>query len=96
MPIYEYRCPDCAVFERVFGMQSVPDSLNCPTCPGTARRRISAPRLSKVDSAAFGLIEATERSASEPAVVSSPAPGRRSGPRQKYTSNPLHQKLPRP
>lgn len=57
---------------------------------------MSAPRLSTAGSAAFQLIDATKRSAHEPAVVNSPNPGQRSGPAQKYTSNPLHKKLPRP
>ena len=96
MPTYEYRCADCPGFDRVFEMRSVPDSVSCPTCQGTAKRRISAPRLSKANSAAFGLIDATERSAYEPAVVNSLTPGLPSGAGQKYTSNPLHRKLPRP
>ena len=96
MPTYEYRCPDCADFDLVFEMRSVPDSVSCPTCACTARRRMSAPGISTASSAAFRLIDDTKRSAHEPVVVNSPAPGRRSGPAQKYTLNPLHKKLPRP
>ncbi len=96
MPIYEYRCPECAIFDLVFAMRSVPDTVGCPTCTAIARRRMSAPRFSRTRSPAFRLIEAAERSASEPEVVNSPAPGRGSGSGLKYTSNPLHQKLPRP
>jgi hypothetical protein len=57
---------------------------------------MSAPRISTAGSAAYRLIDSTKRSAHEPAVVNSPGPGQRSGPGQKYTSNPLHKKLPRP
>ena len=96
MPTYEYRCPDCADFDLVFEMRSVPDSVTCPACAGTARRRMSAPRISAAGSAAYRLIDSTKRSAHEPMVVNSPGPGQRSGPTQRYTSNPLHRKLPRP
>ena len=96
MPTYEYRCPECADFDLIFPMFSVPDAVSCPTCTAPATRRMSAPRLSSAGSAAFGLIEQTQRSAHEPAVVNTPGPGRRSGPAPRYTSNPLHHKLPRP
>ncbi|WP_026554150.1 FmdB family zinc ribbon protein [Arthrobacter sp. 35W] len=95
MPLYEFRCPRGTVFEASFAMADAPQQLDCPDCSAPARRRISAPRLSIAGTAAFGLIDAAKRSAHEPAVVSSPAPGGGSrGPR--YTANPLHQKLPRP
>ncbi|PPB50120.1 hypothetical protein C4K88_05480 [Arthrobacter pityocampae] len=96
MPIYEYRCPRCDVFELTRGMGSAPAEEDCPTCGQRARRRISAPRLARTGTAAFRLIDAAERSASEPRVVSGtpPAPGRSARP--AYSTNPLHQKLPRP
>lgn len=96
MPTYEFRCPECTDFDLIFDMRSVPDVAQCPRCGGTSRRRVSAPRLSRGGSAAARLIESTQRSAHEPEVVDSPAPRRRSAPTQRYTSNPLHQKLPRP
>lgn len=94
MPIYEFRCQQCSVFEESHRMDSVPDMVSCPTCRRPAPRKISAPRLSVSGSAAFKLIDATKRSAHEPEVVSSlPAAGRRK--KQQYTENPLHRKLPR-
>lgn len=96
MPTYEFRCPDCTDFDLVFAMRSVPENATCPTCGASARRRVSAPRLSRAGSAASRVIDAAERSAHEPETVSS-LPGRaRSAPAQRYTANPLHQKLPRP
>ena len=95
MPLYEFRCPDGVRFEANFPMAQVPSTAPCPECGEPARRRVSAPRLSRAGSAAYGLIEAGERSAHEPEVVRSTAPGGGTrGP--KYTANPLHRKLPRP
>ncbi|CEA09187.1 Zinc ribbon domain protein [Arthrobacter saudimassiliensis] len=94
MAVYEYRCPDCTDFDAVFPIGEAADSVPCPTCAGPAGRRISSPFLSRSGSAAYRLIDATKRSADEPAVVSSPGPGtRRPAP---VTTNPLHRKLPRP
>lgn len=96
MPIYEFRCEICALFEQVHPMSRVPDLVDCPRCQAPARRVMSAPHLSASGSAAFGLIEQSARSASEPEVVRSTSPGLRSGAAVRVTANPLHHKLPRP
>jgi putative FmdB family regulatory protein len=94
MPIYEYRCPECSVFELICGMGEAPDSTRCPSCGATSPRKMSAPHLSRAGSAEFRLIDDSKRSAHEPPVVTAlPGKGRT---RPAYTSNPLHQKLPRP
>ncbi|MCQ1988188.1 zinc ribbon domain-containing protein [Arthrobacter sp. zg-Y844] len=101
MPLYAYRCVAggsagliCADFEVQLAMGSAPSSLPCPACGAPARRRFTAPNLSRASSTAYRLIESTQRSASEPAVVRSPVPGTR--PAGNMTTNPLHRKLPRP
>ncbi|TFC26787.1 zinc ribbon domain-containing protein [Cryobacterium sp. TMT2-18-3] len=96
MPIYEFLCADCLSFELILPMGTAPDVVACPTCRGDARRRITAPHISRTASSAFALIDAASRSAHEPAVVDSKKPGVRTGQTPRYTSNPLHQKLPRP
>ena len=93
MPLYEFRCHDGTVFEATFTMAEVPDQQACPGCGQPARRRISPPRLSIAGTAAYSLIDATKSSAHAPPVVSSTGPVGRA---QRYTQNPLHQKLPRP
>jgi putative FmdB family regulatory protein len=41
MPIYEYQCDNCGVFE--YSQRITEDSLKkCPTCKGKVRRLISA------------------------------------------------------
>lgn len=74
-------------------MNSRPDVIECPSCGGASRRMISSPNLGRGASTAMTLQDATRASADRPAVVAGPPPG---GRRQKVTTNPLHQKLPRP
>lgn len=94
MPLYEFRCSEGTVSEAQFPMAAIPEQVDCPQCGGLATRRISAPKLSVANTAGFQLIDSTKRSAYEPEVVTSiPGAGRRRGAR--YTSHPLHRKLPR-
>ena len=95
MPLYAYRCADCMDFEVQMPMSQVEKSVSCPECGARASRRFTAPNLSLSSSPAYKLIESTERTAAEPAVVSSPGP-RRTQAGTGFTRNPLHQKLPRP
>ncbi|ALU39191.1 hypothetical protein AS188_04835 [Kocuria flava] len=94
MPLYEYRCPACGVFEALRSMGAAGAEQACPGCGAPARRLMSAPGLSRTGSAAARLIERTEATASEPGVVAAPPPGPRTGPRR--STNPLHRRLPRP
>ncbi|WFR71680.1 zinc ribbon domain-containing protein [Prescottella defluvii] len=95
IPLYQFRCDHCGPFDRTFTMATVPDTSACPDCASDARRQVTAPRLGHGASTQMRLLDATARSASEPAVVQGP---RRGGGRtaQKVTTNPLHRKLPRP
>jgi putative FmdB family regulatory protein len=94
VPTYAYRCGACGDFDAVFPMASAPAQLDCRACGDTARRVFSPPHLGAGASTAMGLLDATRRTASDPAVVASP-PARRSAPRP-VSRNPLHAKLPRP
>lgn len=95
MPLYEFRCTGCGPLERSFAMAEVPSSIVCPQCSADSRRVMSTPRLSHASSVAMGLLDATARSAHEPAVVNGSLPGTRRTV-TPTTSNPLHRKLPRP
>ncbi len=99
MPTYLFRCTRCGVFERAYSMADVPARSPCPACAGTGLRRPTSPALVAPGSAATRLIDATERSAHEPDVVSAPPPRTTgAGPHghRTVTRNPLHHKLPRP
>ncbi|WP_308192735.1 zinc ribbon domain-containing protein [Mycolicibacterium lacusdiani] len=73
-------------------MAERPDAIACPRCAGRARRLIATPNLARSNTA-MALQDATRATADRPAVVSRPEPA---GRRQKITTNPLHQTLPRP
>jgi putative FmdB family regulatory protein len=94
MTLYEYRCAACDAVELNFAIGQAPQSAECPGCGRQVRRVFSPPRLSIAGTSAYKLLDSTARSAHEPDVVSG-LPGSKA-PRQRYTHNPLHQKLPRP
>lgn len=94
MILYAFRCTSgCGTTQQMHPMDSRPDEVDCPTCLAPARRMISAPHLGRSGGAAMALHDATRATAERPAVVSSPTP-RTSG--RPVSTNPLHQKLPRP
>ncbi|MDH6194917.1 putative FmdB family regulatory protein [Mycobacterium frederiksbergense] len=94
MVLYEFRCDSgCGVTKQMYSMHARPDVIDCPNCRGSARRTIAAPNLGRGGGTAMALQDATRATADRPAVVAGPPPA---GRRQKVTTNPLHQKLPRP
>ncbi len=97
MVLYEFRCASgCGVTKKLYSMSARPDVIDCPDCRGPARRTIAAPNLGHGGSTAMALQDSTRASADRPTVVTGrPAPGQ-SARRQNITTNPLHQKLPRP
>ncbi|WP_188830143.1 FmdB family zinc ribbon protein [Nocardia camponoti] len=92
MPLYRFSCVDCGGFDQSFSMSTVPAAVECPACEAPSRRGFAVAGLLNTGSQAARLIEATTRTASEPAVVGAPI-GRGGAP---VTRNPLHRKLPRP
>jgi putative FmdB family regulatory protein len=39
MPLVDYRCKGCATTHEIFVGSPVPDSIECPSCGGAARRK---------------------------------------------------------
>ncbi len=96
MVAYEFRCPEDGPLEVSAPMGHAPAAVACPHCDGEARRSFSAPMTRAGSAPARSLIEASERSASEPRVVST-LPSRATGPPQRRApQNPALQRLPRP
>lgn len=95
MPIYEFKCSDGHLSERQLPMSSEQREIDCPTCGDTAKRMISAPSVRRTDAKMAAAVEATQKSAYEPAVVNSlPTSGnKRPTP---VSHNPQHAKLPKP
>ncbi|WP_394214377.1 FmdB family zinc ribbon protein [Brachybacterium vulturis] len=94
MPIYEFRCESAHEYERSVPISARDQDLTCPRCGATARRRISAPRLSRLGSSAGRLLDRTAHSAHEPGVVDR-IPGARPTA-ARTTTDPRHARLPRP
>ena len=69
MPIYEYKCSSCGVFEEFHTMDKVPATGRCPRCEGEAGRIISIPALSRMPKNVSSALEQAEKSRSEPAVI---------------------------
>ncbi|WP_352396575.1 zinc ribbon domain-containing protein [Kineosporia sp. NBRC 101677] len=91
MPLYEFRCSACGSFERTFPMSTMPPSLACPDCAEPAVRRPGG-SPGRGSSPVARAVEATHRSAHEPAVVRQPPPG----PGHRVSRDPRHAQLPRP
>ena len=97
MVAYEFRCRDDGAIEVGAPMGQAPATVVCPRCGGPARRSFSAPMTREGSASARSLIEASERSASEPRVVTSlPSRPATRAPQRRAPQNPALQRLPRP
>lgn len=84
MPVYEYDCVDCGVFEEFHGLSESRQPRSCPHCGKTSPRIFSVIHLREMNPASRIAHERNERSAHAPHVCGS---GCSHGtPRQKATS----------
>ncbi len=65
MPLYDFRCETCGIFEQSRSIQQASDPMFCPTCQSSAKRLISAVGVLKTPTK---LSKRIEQSA-EPRVV---------------------------
>ena len=75
MPVYDYICADCGPFEGRRPMSESAEPGLCPECRASAPRVISAPRLNLMSAHNRYAETRNEKSAHEPDVVHSLAPG---------------------
>ena len=67
MPVYEYKCSDCGVFETMKPMQAFADPCECPACGQSAPRVLfSVPHIFGMSSSKRHAHETNERSADSP------------------------------
>ncbi len=71
MATYEFRCPDCSVFEVVVPMSAVRPTHACPACRTESPRVFSSPALARTPAAVRRAVTTAESSAEVPQVVSS-------------------------
>lgn len=69
MATYEYSCESCGAFPIELTMGTAPSSLACVHCGAQARRRYSAPHLSRLSAPIRQAVARAERSRDEPEVV---------------------------
>ena len=86
MPIYQYICADCGLFEEIAPISQFSDPCDCPTCGASSPRDLlSAPHLSKLTPQARRAHTINERSADSP--IRAKANGLQpTGPRIRSTS----------
>lgn len=95
MAEYQFLCDEHGGIAIRIAMGTAPPTLSCPDCGALARRVFSAPMLGRSPGAMASAFERAERSADAPDVVRSPPP-RAGRPRQRYTHDPTHRRLPKP
>lgn len=66
MPLYEYCCPNCGLFDAMAPMTDASLPATCLDCGTSSPRIISAPRLAMMPGGERRLHERNERSAHEP------------------------------
>lgn len=95
MPTYSYRCAACGAFELTMSMAELSDDVDCPECGARAARAFGLPGLRGLDDGLRRGLDAAERSADAPQVVSA-LPGRPRRRATPITTDPRHRRLPRP
>ncbi len=71
MATYEFRCPDCSVFQVAVPMSAVRPTHRCPACGAESARVFSAPALRTTPAALSRAVTRAEASAETPQVVRS-------------------------
>lgn len=96
MAIYEYQCDADGAFDVIHPIGAAPSSVACPVCTSEARRVFSAPLLATTPRAVFAALDHSEKTRTDPDVVSSlpPRAARKRTPVLPLT--PTLRRLPRP
>ncbi|WP_150304512.1 zinc ribbon domain-containing protein [Pseudomonas saliphila] len=68
MPIYDFDCPACGVFETLLPSAERNTPRNCPDCGHAMQRLVCAPRLQILNTQQRTAHETNERSAHAPKV----------------------------
>ena len=79
MPIYDFACGECGVFEQRRSFTEASAPVTCPSCEREARRVYSMPNTRRVPAGLSRAMDRSEKSAYEPEVVSRPVGGATSG-----------------
>ncbi len=91
MPIYEYHCESCGVFDLMRTLQESSQSAPCPECGGKAQKQFPLVNLRGTTPAVRKAHETNERSAHAPHVCSSGC-GHSHAPRRGAGDRPVLQR----
>lgn len=80
MPTYQYKCPECGLFDVIRPLGEADERQRCEGCGAIARRVFTAPMLMRTPRPLARALAAQEASAYEPQVVDRVPPGRRPPP----------------
>jgi putative FmdB family regulatory protein len=69
MPVYAFTCAGCGGFDLMRPMAKAAEPASCPTCGAQARRLFTPPGLRRLARPARRALDAEEKSAHEPDVV---------------------------
>ena len=92
MPTYAYECPRCGRFDQRRPMAEADAATCCTDCGEVAARVFLAPSFRRASSLTRAL-DAEQRSAHAPDVVTSVPPARQGA---RPAADPRHARLPRP
>ena len=91
MPVYEYKCEDCGVFETMAPMRQFADPCDCPACGAASPRvMLSVPHLSAVSSTTRRAHEVNERASDSPRHSSDGPPQSGRGAAAKLSRKAMH------
>jgi len=79
VPVYEFVCEDCGLFEQRRPFAESGEPMACPSCGCEAKRVYSIPNTRRMPAALAGAMDRAEKSAHEPEVVRRPAGGTGTG-----------------
>jgi len=79
MPLYEYECAQCGVFEEMRALTLAAEPCDCISCGTPAPRRLSIPQYASMSASRRVAHETNERSSHEPrrSVSKSAAKGKK-------------------
>ena len=66
MPVYDYKCDDCGIFQSVASVSCFAEPCACPTCGAVSPRALTVPQISTASPAVRHAHAVNERSAHSP------------------------------
>ena len=85
MPIYDFICGDCGVFEQRRSFAEASEPATCPSCGEEASRIYSMPNTRRMSAGLSKAMDRSEKSAYEPEAVRRPVGKPRSSTKHSHS-----------